>query len=724
MRVKRLISVFVVLAIIAGVFFGGLKIVRNLRTDGCIFGVSKKEEKKLFYGGGSPVPSRDEYLEGLKGLPSDIDGWDMYEKASHGLDPAEGSDSDLDGLTDKEEIEQYKTDPLKMSTAGDLYSDGYKVAHDMDLFTYYERDEASMVFHQSKAKDLHFHPETVVDLMVKAYQYEDVEEETFNCPVLRLYTVLVFNGTITIDVSEVLKKNGLEMSDIAVYIETNNDYLGEKKSPLEECTFSTVSDSAMITLNHEFRSQDEKGNYCSYSIAIINKQVANEMTEPIKRHTDEEIEEIKKERLLVTYDSKSKEEQMTALYVSLDDVDAVMFGSPAIYAFFGKAMQVWIADNGNDEFYDIIEKKMLAAVDCLTEGIQKKCTVKVYRKSIEEIEKKKKRLSTLHPGSKWDGRDEYEWDQAIFSWTDLATTMKYRYNSSDKKYSDYVYAARKVLGIVDNDISMDILPFQNFSSPVSEGGLCAGFALLTARLHNDGSIPVTGQRMLTQSPNQSGIPVSWDLSAEENKTLTDMYLYDYKDDKFVSEHRDKFSGGMKWSSYSEEEKQFVNLLGAYWDEANEAFSDPKKFHPLHYINERSVYGWVEFERLMDYLDHNYIAVAGFADKDGGHAVNIYGYEEIQNSERGREVHFFVYDNNYPNNLNLKLIVFDSNVQGRTSGCVEYFYQPSKSMMFSSLKDDGSFTSAYRLCVSTESLEPLVGHPFFNVTPTEETRYIY
>lgn len=48
------------------------------------------------------------------------------------------ADTDMDGLTDKEEVETYHTDPTKASTSGDLYTDGYKVEHEMDLFTYYE----------------------------------------------------------------------------------------------------------------------------------------------------------------------------------------------------------------------------------------------------------------------------------------------------------------------------------------------------------------------------------------------------------------------------------------------------------------------------------------------------------------------------------------------------------------------------------------------------------
>ncbi len=64
------------------------------------------------------------YTEPLKGEPSDIVGMSKYDKYAMGLSIQDGSDTDGDGLTDKEEIEVYGSDPLKKSTSGDLYDDG------------------------------------------------------------------------------------------------------------------------------------------------------------------------------------------------------------------------------------------------------------------------------------------------------------------------------------------------------------------------------------------------------------------------------------------------------------------------------------------------------------------------------------------------------------------------------------------------------------------------
>lgn len=48
-------------------------------------------------------------------------------------------DKDNDGLSDEEEIDVYHTDPNKISTSGDLYSDYYKVKNALDVNKQYEQ---------------------------------------------------------------------------------------------------------------------------------------------------------------------------------------------------------------------------------------------------------------------------------------------------------------------------------------------------------------------------------------------------------------------------------------------------------------------------------------------------------------------------------------------------------------------------------------------------------
>lgn len=62
---------------------------------------------------------------------SDLDGLTNDEEKKLGTNP-EKSDTDNDGLLDKDEINIYKTDPLKADTDGDGKTDGFEARHRTD----------------------------------------------------------------------------------------------------------------------------------------------------------------------------------------------------------------------------------------------------------------------------------------------------------------------------------------------------------------------------------------------------------------------------------------------------------------------------------------------------------------------------------------------------------------------------------------------------------------
>ncbi len=109
-------------------------------------------------------------------VPSDIEGMTLADKFDMGLIPENGVDTDGDGLSDKEEIETYKSDPLKSSTAGDLYTDGYKVEHNLDLFSKQEYTE-KYEFPYNQSEEVKFTPviasdfHACADPVYRAYEY-------------------------------------------------------------------------------------------------------------------------------------------------------------------------------------------------------------------------------------------------------------------------------------------------------------------------------------------------------------------------------------------------------------------------------------------------------------------------------------------------------------------------------------------------------------------------
>lgn len=140
-----------------------------------------------------------EYEESLKGEASDIDGMSKYDKYQMGLDPSDGADSDADGLTDKEEIEVYHSDPTKNSTSGDLYSDGYKVEHNMDLNTYYDFKN-DIEFTGNQNNEVILKAENSIDFNAVVADYSGSTMYNLeNKDVIKVYTVFCYTGHITID---------------------------------------------------------------------------------------------------------------------------------------------------------------------------------------------------------------------------------------------------------------------------------------------------------------------------------------------------------------------------------------------------------------------------------------------------------------------------------------------------------------------------------------------
>jgi hypothetical protein len=133
----------------------------------------------------------EEINNALGNKPSDIEGWTMLDKLNAGLQPIEGVDSDADGLTDKEEIEIYHSDPAKASTAGDLYKDGYKVEQGMDLNTYYDYTE-EFVFEYNSCDDVDLTPKAANDFNAHVERKDNASKDGYTVKkAYDLYTFMI-----------------------------------------------------------------------------------------------------------------------------------------------------------------------------------------------------------------------------------------------------------------------------------------------------------------------------------------------------------------------------------------------------------------------------------------------------------------------------------------------------------------------------------------------------
>ncbi len=113
MSVPKIIIAIVIIAVLGG---GGWWLYQRYSTACCApDGVTAPVETKPAL---PPAPTNPN--------DADNDGISNADEKTKGLNPNE-YDTDGDGLSDKAEIEQYKTDPKKADTDGDTFWDGVEL---------------------------------------------------------------------------------------------------------------------------------------------------------------------------------------------------------------------------------------------------------------------------------------------------------------------------------------------------------------------------------------------------------------------------------------------------------------------------------------------------------------------------------------------------------------------------------------------------------------------
>lgn len=178
------------------------------------------------------VVDQDAYIQRMKNKQSDIAGMSVYDKEQMGLKREDGSDTDYDGLTDKEEIETYHSDPLQASTSGDLFTDGYKVAHGMDLFTKYPYDQ-EMEFQGNECQEIILEPKSPLDFYANIQDATNSSEFT-GYTTIKAYYIYNYAGDLSIDLTSFLSEKR-DLKNIKILIKQDgSDYANLVKFKKQE----------------------------------------------------------------------------------------------------------------------------------------------------------------------------------------------------------------------------------------------------------------------------------------------------------------------------------------------------------------------------------------------------------------------------------------------------------------------------------------------------------
>lgn len=595
---------------------------------------------------------RVEQEERMRSVSSDIIGWSMYDKALAGLNTEDGSDTDHDGLSDKEEIEIYGSDPLLDSTSGDLYSDSYKVENGMDLFTTYEYQN-DLVYMNPTVDDIVFNNLSVWNFRnAKSSDTENVISLNDDLVIYKEYIVSSYEGTINIDVKDVLSRNGISIDDVSVAVV---DFYGNEYPEIFDAIKVAPS---IITIDKEFKVSN-----INYVIVINKDYISDENSNDFINLTDVSFacddDEIHSAYHYVsssgaTYDSTSRSDFSGDAFIQ----------AWTLAAAFGGDIGFYYVSCGDEEQDRIMLEKMIYGYRKVTPKLTIDDAIELD--SIVELEAKRWFYNSVMASFAIENPETYKENFNSY----IEVHMNYDAVRDSNYFGDNY--EQKVFNPYENR-----LPFDNFKSYIGTTGNCAGIAYYTANMFNNGSMPVSGKYYIS---DEIGM-VDWDISAYENRALVEGDLYDYQYASYVDDHIDE--NGLLADGLTEAQWNFVDMIGCYWRQGNNI---PINQY-VRYANQDLGLDFDlirEIERRIDDGEMLILFMIKRSENDanlGGHAVNIIGYK-IEEDENGNDVHIlYVYDNNYTvvesAYVNNEIIIEHDTLNNTYSDNFFYTYQPTE-----------------------------------------------
>jgi len=533
------------------------------------------------------------YMETLKSVPSDIEGMSQYDKYAIGLDYHNNSDTDHDGLSDKYEIEKYKSDPLKSSSAGDLYTDGYKISKGMDINTYYDYQN-DLEFGNNKCREVVLTAQTATDFSAGIEECTtrySLENWGIN-KVYKAYFIYNFAGTFTTDIKQLLTDNNISQNEICVWT-YEGSFLTYGMSDLKECKYQIENDK--LTLDYSFDKEKYTYVFITEKKGLINSLLSGFGEKKISQANESGVPHF----LTVGFFGKAK-----IYYPALDNKTQENEMINNIASAYKAYNVEFIASTENDikakyttyksivpflEF-DAFNKKTTGIVDALITYLPGL----IFCYQYNDYDR-----ATINAAAGGSNSEDAE---------------KYNYNNYHTTF----------------DPNVDELPFQNFGSKYSSKGNCAGICYLTCFLHNQGYFPESG----------SYGDISWNIATDpENKTLMDKGLSDYKTKDFVDKKAK--NGNYLEDGLTAGERAFIDMIGASWKRTNDALDMTS-----NRIENRNGLSWDNAEAIIQRLDQGKIVTLSVYLNDGtGHQIVLYDYYYVNETE----VNFRVYDCNIPMN---------------------------------------------------------------------------
>lgn len=581
------------------------------------------------------------------------DGMTNIEKINKGLS-IYSDDTDGDGLRDVDEINIYKSDPLKYSTAGDLYSDYYKVNNNLNV----KKKIKEVPNIDIGVENIKLTPKVATDEKATYQKYNgkipsdyDVIEEPF-----------IING-FTGEVKFTLKE---EAKNCEVY---SYDRLKEKVNKIK----SKSKGNDII-----FKNADGDPILITYKTSYIKNTLKNSVESKLN-YIDKEEENQKKDYYIVT--------------------------SFLLNIFAGRPIEIYETTNSPTK---IVEKTDKNFQDGINQAIQE-----YFKNTLNKTDYKvMKKLNVL----KINVRHTYIGEQVakfLEKWaeeTEINLIKKYQNNNVQQFISSLFFKVYKVNGTKQEIINsllgeelkeyvpydliketeMDIkneenkvvadsgfdmkdnsFHFQNLATKVGDGGICAGMAYMVSNAYNNNKVIEKADVVPEYNPFNYETP-TFDISDSEKYgcITSDNKIGEYTMGDILQSYSNATIEDNYYNSSVKKGLSEISIIDANLYEG-EDIKDIKLIKAIEYYfaylnNETFIlqseiekligkpdkkHKFSEIEGLIDYLNDGNVAICALMSERGGHAINIYRVEQDSKDE---DIYYLkCYDNNFPFNTYVK-----------------------------------------------------------------------
>ena len=621
-KMKWILLSLMMFFLIAGVVEIYRWVEENTYQELCDYAMYEKFEAELQKRYFNYEPAEESYIPGYT--------WqELLDMGLVARDNDKNADSDLDGLSDYDELVVYHTNPAAFSTAGDMYSDKYKVENGLDVTEY---KEGFVTPNVEEGLKVELEPMDGINTQVymSSYVWENDEEQSGYVAAI---TIGPYEGNIKYDLSEY----GEGMT--AGLVRYGGEFIKLDKFVEDDVLFCKYQGNTSATLLIYKKKNEKK---------VMKAVKNNEMILP-------EAEEY-------TY-------FVSPQHLWNEDVGVVE--GEALYYGYGAKGSGYATDKAKSVIKNLFSLTTGAAQKHKKNGISvghpykmKEYTQDEYGSLLKYSEVPtdtvEEELNT-DKINKWAKEDIYKHKLLAFENEDAFYNWVLGYDYEEGEIRNEIQCAYMSESFT---IGEDTFVFPNFQSYIGTDGNCMGLARVMATLYNGNSL------YPYERSYSSDVNCTYDLYSSVHGTLFDRYLDDYLNKKYFKRLGNKT---MNAGKLTVEENNFVNFIGMYWLEGNDLFYAKKQYQIVREGQNPKAEMLVS---LSEYLAEGNIAVVCLLGESGGHAINAYEVASCTYDPNKFFIH--CYDTNYVG----KTTTIEVYVNEKTD-TFSYVYEPSETIRFSS-----------------------------------------